>query len=259
MTVDEKKVLDEQKVINIKMVDIQNFIEDFPESVSLHEIYTFRIKNQKSYNSCSIMALTSLIEYLRQIDGKEFIPLSDNYIFYNCVQLVGNPNISGFKTCSVIKSILTKGACYQRRWRTIFDANIKPSNQIILESISNIKDTEIEIIDVDLNCIRYILGFCKRPIVANIKFTEGCKSIDNENDIDNEDDLIFNHSVLLVGYDDKKQTITYQNSYGEKWGNNGFSEISYDYIKYINSLYSMSESCIKSFFEINNEISFIEK
>lgn len=245
--------IDDQKIIYIKSVDIQNFIEEFPESVSLHEMYTFRIKNQKSYNSCAIMALTSLIEYLRQIDGKEFIPLSENYIFYNCVQLVGNPNISGFKTYSVINLILTKGACYQKRWRTIFDANIKPSNQIILESISNIKDTEIEIIDIHLDCIRYILGFCKRPIVANIKFTDGCKCIENDNQ------SFFNHSVLLVGYDDKKQIIIYQNSYGEKWCNNGFSEITYDYIKYINSLFSMTESCIKSFYQINNEISFIEK
>lgn len=253
-------------LVNLKESDIINFIDEFPNSISLHQQYIYNIKNQKNINSCAIMALTSLIEYLRQIDGKEFIPLSDNYIFYNCIQTLDNDgltsgrtnsksisNISGFKTCSVIKTILTKGACYQKRWRTVFDANIKPSNQIILESLSNIKETEIEVIDINLNCIKYVLGYCGRPIVANVKFTDGCKCITS----DDEDK--FNHSVLFVGYDDEKQIIIYQNSYGEKWGNNGFSVLPYSYLSYINSLYSMTESCIKAFFNFDIQLNVIEK
>lgn len=274
-------------IVTIKNSDIDMFIP--PSSSHLNEMYTYYIRDQHKNNSCAVMALVSLIEYLRQIEGKEFICLSDNFVYYNSMKINGNSE-RGLKTCSVLRSILQYGACDQRRWSSIYDAHIKPTQNVIVESFSNLKDTTVEILECSIECIRYILGVCKRPISANIKMYNSCKEgyllteyvdrlleyeeeSDTESSSDSSDiesggifmskkiENVYNHSVLLVGYDDKLQIVYFQNSYGKKWGKNGFGSFKYDYVKYIDSMYSMDESCIKSLDmeENNTVIKVIEK
>lgn len=274
-------------IVKIKNSDIDMFIP--PSSSHLNEMYMYYIRDQHKNNSCAVMALVSLIEYLRQIEGKEFICLSDNFVYYNSMKINGNSE-RGLKTCSVLRSILQYGACDQRRWSSIYDAHIKPTQNVIVESFSNLKDTTVEILEFSIECIRYILGVCKRPISANIKMYNSCKeghlvteyvdklleykdsdtesSSDSENEnisggncISKHTENVYNHSVLLVGYDDELQIVYFQNSYGKRWGKNGFGSFKYDYIKYIDSMYSMDESCIKALDieENNTVIKVIEK
>lgn len=49
------------------------------------------------------------------------------------------------------------------------------------------------------------------------------------------------HSVLLVGYDDRKAEFKFQNSWGGKWGDHGFGYISYDRFR---------STCIESWTEL---------
>lgn len=43
------------------------------------------------------------------------------------------------------------------------------------------------------------------------------------------DKVISGHCILLDGYDDNKKTFKFVNCWGDKWGNNGFGYIMYDY------------------------------
>lgn len=236
--------MENTKIVTLKKSDIDMMTS--PSNSHINKLYTFFIKDQHKNNSCAVMTLISMIEYLRQIEGKDFIQLSDNFVYYNSMKINGDSK-KGLKTCSVIRSILQYGACDQRRWSSIYDANIKPTPNIIIESFSNLKDTTVEIIECSIECIRYILGNCKRPISANIKMYNNCLNGNLKNEeLENEKENIYNHSVLLVGYDDELKLIYFQNSYGKKWGNNGFGTFTYEYISNINSMYSMDESCIKS-------------
>jgi hypothetical protein len=268
-------------VVTIKNSDIDMFTP--PSSSHLNEMYTYYIRDQHKNNSCAVMALVSLIEYLRQIEGKEFMCLSDNFVYYNSMKINGNSE-KGLKTCSVLRSILQYGACDQKRWSSIYDAHIRPTQNVIVESFSNLKDTTVEILECSIECMRYILGVCKRPISANIKMYNSCKegnlvtehvkklleykdeseSNDSDSDIESGGNCIskqienlYNHSVLLVGYDDELQMIYFQNSYGKKWGKNGFGSFKYDYVKYVDSMYSMDESCIKTL-DIEDEYKIIK-
>jgi C1A family cysteine protease len=40
----------------------------------------------------------------------------------------------------------------------------------------------------------------------------------------------YGHAVLLTGYDTKRKVFYFKNSWGEKWGDKGYGEISFDYI-----------------------------
>ena len=121
--------------------------------------------------------------------------------------------------------------------------------------VSRIKYCNIESIDSNIDTIRYIIGFCERPIVAvmNIYDKEKFYCIETSYEIVHSPGFsLFSpnsdkHSILLIGYDDSERVIYFQNSYGEEWGLNGFGRISYDYISHFDLLYSMDESCIKGY------------
>ena len=42
--------------------------------------------------------------------------------------------------------------------------------------------------------------------------------------------ILGSHVIVLIGYDDDKQTFKFVNCLGKNWGNNGFGYIMYDYI-----------------------------
>ena len=217
-------------MLEINPEDISLF--ETPRSIRLNEIYQYKIRNQGNNNSCVINATITLIEYIRQMQGLPFVILSTSFL-YHFSSKENKTTKNGVKTISVIKSLLTHGVCENKRWSSVFDVNIKPSCEALMEAISRISNTTIEIIPNSIDVIKYIIGYCKRPIVAVIPL--------------NGDEFIFNHSVVFVGYNDDTETIIFQNSYGEEWGDGGFGEFSYTDINSIVNMFSMDETCIKSF------------
>ena len=240
-------------LLHIRDSDVEPF--ETPNIIKINDDYQYSIKDQKSTNSCTILATITLIEYLRQIQGLPFIQLSTNFLYHYSIKTNGKYK-NGLKTISVLRSLLSNGVCDQKRWSSIFDFNMRPSQDAVLDALSRICDTTIEIIPNSINSIRYILGYCKRPIVAIINIFSGYD--DNGNVIEPKDDEteikpLFNHSILLTGYNDSENIIYFQNSYGQKWGNTGVGSFSYKFINHIINMFSMDESCIKSldsFFEI---------
>lgn len=224
-----------EKICFIRKIDILPIIEftEFPSDVNLSKKYKYEIRNQRTKNICSILSLITLIEYLRQIEGKEYIRLSESFLYYNSTKF--EHKNGNFKTSSVLYSILKYGTCYSKRWESIYDLDLTPVNSMNIQALSNLKDANVEIIENSIECILYILGVCGRPIVANIN----------------------NHSVVLIGYD--SDNIYYQNSYGQDWGLDGFGKVKRTEIGLIIFMYSMSESCVKAFENQFKNITIINK
>lgn len=221
-----------------------------PASKKLNEIYDYYIFDQGMNLDCAVAAAISLVEYLRQKEGKKCEKFSVSFLYHN---LLNKSRLnSGFKASTVLDTLLKKGVCTNSLWSEK-NSLIKPSYEAIIDGFSRIKNCNIEYIENSIECIRYIIGFCERPIVALLNiydfmsFKCGVK-IDKPKKLDV---ICAKHSVLLVGYDDDKKIIYFQNSYGTGWGKNGFGELSYDYISCFGILYSMDESCIKSEGELN--------
>lgn len=240
------------KLIRIQKSDIKSF--DPPSKIKLNEIYDYFIFNQGHNLSCAISSAISLIEYLRQKEGKSCEKLSVGFLYHELL-MENKDSLShiGFRASDVLRELLKNGVCLQQKFSSLQDSYINPSTDAVLDSLSRIKHCNIECIDIDIITLRYIIGFCERPIVAIINIFDTDQFFDLERsyevirpfeDMDKEESL--NHSILLVGYNDHEGVIYFQNSYGEEWGNGGFGRISYDYIPYFDLFYSMDESCIKS-------------
>ena len=73
----------------------------------------------------------------------------------------------------------------------------------------------------------------KDPLIIGIPIYDDFNKIGPDNEI--YDDISgkyhYGHTVCLVGYDDDKQAFKFMNSFGAKWGLDGFGWISYDIIK----------------------------
>lgn len=213
-----------------------------PNSIKLNEIYEYFIFNQGHNLTCSISAAISLIEYLRQKEGKKCEKFSVDFVYHEIIKSGCNYK-NGLKASFVINTLLKHGSCLEK--------NYKCSDENVIEALERIKECKIESIEKSIETIKYVIGFCERPIVAlmNIYDIEIFTSIENSyNLIDTpKNKKIYNkHTVLLTGYDDELREIYFQNSYGEEWGEKGFGRISYDFVNYLIMLYSMDESCLKS-------------
>ena len=44
------------------------------------------------------------------------------------------------------------------------------------------------------------------------------------------ENLLGGHALVLIAWDDSKQVVTFQNSYSDRWGNNGFGYLPYAYV-----------------------------
>lgn len=239
-------------LIKVSKDDVSIF--ECPESIHLNELYDYFIFNQNDLLVCSVTAAITLIEYLRQKEGKKCEKFSVGFLYHNAMLYNRDFKSSqtiGLKATSVLTAILRHGTCLNERWETL-DPLIKPTDQAIMESLSRIKHANIENIEPCIETIRYIIGFCNRPIVAvlNIYNKREFSTLDTSYNViqppSTNQHVEDRHSIVLVGYDDHEQCIYFQNSYGEEWGRNGFGRISYNYIPFFGVLYSMDESCIKS-------------
>lgn len=231
------------EVVEIKSSNISDQIE-LPKSEFLNERYKYTIIDQGKNCLCISETTAALNEYLIQNDGHEFRKLSVAYLYYNVRNKINakGKNV-GAKPADIIDTIFSNGICEQERWTSIPEhIDLSPSEDIFLWAKSHIRDTIVEIIDPDINVIKYIIGYCKRPIVVSIKLSKKfykCEGI-IEPEIDKYS--VKGHSILLVGYD--SDCLICQNSWGTKWGNNGFGKLSYEYIKHFRSLWSLKKSII---------------
>lgn len=240
-----------ESIIKITKDDVS--IYDCPNEIYLNEEFDYFIFDQSDILICSVTAAITLVEYLRQKEGKKCEKFSVGFLYHNA--LLANRDFNqaqtiGLKAISVISAFLKHGTCKNDKWSCLNPLN-NPSDEAIFDSLSRIKHTNIENMTPCIETIRYIIGFCMRPIVAvlNIynkhKFFSGDKSYIIDAPLHDEK-IEDRHSIVLTGYNDSKRIIEFQNSYGKEWGNNGFGRISYDYIPYFGILYSMDESCVKA-------------
>lgn len=239
-------------LIKINKEDVNIF--ECPNEIHLNKEFDYFIFNQNNLLICSVTSAITLIEYLRQKEGKKCEKFSVGFLYHNAMITNKDFKISqtiGLKATSVLSAILKNGTCLNDKWSNLNPFS-KPSDEAIIDALSRVKHTNIENIEPCIETIRYIIGFCKRPIVATMniynKHRFFCKntSFDIIDSPQSDEKIEDRHSIVLTGYNDNERIIEFQNSYGCDWGNGGFGRISYNYIPYFSILYSMDESCIKS-------------
>lgn len=90
---------------------------ELPESIDLRK-YASIIEDQAGTGSCVSCATVSVLEYLENKNGANFVDLSRLFVYYNARAAETNVNEdTGNSIRAVLRTIAKKGACEERLWK----------------------------------------------------------------------------------------------------------------------------------------------
>ena len=211
------------------------------------------VKHQGNRNTCSVFAATALIENIIFNKYNEIIDLSEAYNYWSAKSYTLSNNylketytsVDGLAGYLAVESY-KYGSMTEKEWpykntNWLSDKNNrckKINGNYIKEcftgvppyysKIANYYATPVYIDKKDIG--QYILQK-KKPVLINIFwYFDAVDSLGNFKMPSNDNANKGGHVILLVGYDSYKKTFIFQNSWGKKWGNNGYGTIPEEYI-----------------------------
>ena len=206
------------------------------------------IKNQGQQGSCLSFTLTSIFEYVMQLNAAQEFDLSEAFLYYNARDLDGAGNINedfGSRFKPSIDSLVKYGIALEKVWPYNDDIyNQKPSEEAYTDAATrklvsamnvNLKVNDIKSALVD-NC----------PVAASFTLTQsffehgrtdGYIPMPSDEEIASclnslDEDKHSRHAMVIVGFSDDLQMFIVRNSWGTDWGDKGYCYIPYSYIEH---------------------------
>lgn len=193
------------------------------------------VYDQGQLGSCTGNAISAAIAYARerQLHIGDFIP-SRLFIYWNERDLEGTVDSdAGAEIRDGIKSVVKLGACSENDWPyDISQFTVKPSTHCYAAAQTDLV-TKYARVDQTLDGLRQCLadGF---PVVFGFTVYE---SFESEAVAQSgimpmpgpDESVLGGHAVLMVGYDDDRQTFIVRNSWGPNWGRAGYFLMPYAY------------------------------
>ncbi len=197
------------------------------------------VYDQGELGSCTANAINGIVEYLNMKQHKEeWIP-SRLFVYYNEREMEETiSEDAGAMIRDGIKSINAQGVCKEiPTWP--YDINKfaeKPSKQAYAEAMfhQSIKYLRIAQNAADIET-RLSQGYpitCGVLVYTSFMNAEKTGVIPMPKKIFGfvRERLLGGHAIMIVGYDSIKKVFICRNSWGDKWGNDGYFTIPYDYI-----------------------------
>ena len=197
------------------------------------------IHDQGSLGSCTAQAVTISMEYqLKQQDNAQ--TLSPLFLYYNERKLMGTiREDSGASLSDGIKAISTWGVCRESMWTYSDDKKkfmVKPPKSAY-EDAKNYMGLD----GIRTSNVRYTLDAIKSRLAKGIPVVFGIyvyPSFESEKTEKTgkvpmpgtKERPIGGHALMFTGYDDETKEFKFANSWGTKWGDNGYGYLKYDYV-----------------------------
>lgn len=234
------------RALNTEIIEVVNIPLDLPLSHDLSENMP-PVRSQGSQGSCVAWATTYYLKsYQEKIqhnyDYESYEDVMSPAFIYN--QAKANPNcLSGSTIEDSLELLKTAGT---NTWQDFPYSQevctLLPRDELLLKASENkIKEyfkVAIPDSNTDLNytlvSLIKTLVFQKNPIVISMDFENLVFETINGNYITNTfntnpTDKSCGHAILIVGYDDDLNAFKIVNSWGTKWGNEGYAWVSYNY------------------------------
>lgn len=192
------------------------------------------VEDQGQLGSCTANALAGSLEFLEIKDGMKLIDLSRLFIYYNERAIEGTVDFdSGAELRDGIKSLVKLGVCPEKEWKyDISKFKMKPNGKAFAEAAQHkiISYYRIQNLNEMKNCLAnrhpFVFGF----IVFESFESEEVAATGKVNMPQPNEQMIGGHAVVAVGYDDSEKRFIVRNSWGSKWGMNGYFTIPYEYL-----------------------------
>ena len=209
------------------------YVKQLPKSYYIKELPP--IRNQSWLNSCCSHAVVGSYEImLLNKKPKQFIEGSELFHFYNARKYINltYPKNSGMTIRDGCKTIHKFGNAPEITWRYKTNLYNKEPNKLAYWFANLYKINKYERL-YDLADIKQALvnGF---PVICGIRITDSFYTLDSVNRVYRPRGAYHGgHAVIIVGYDDTTNRLKIRNSWGEKWGLNGYFYM--DYTDFLNN------------------------
>jgi len=238
---------------------------DLPQNLDLRGLCS-TVEDQGSVGSCSGNAIAGVLEYLENKNAEQaytvrklspcekvkcalgfktegcdgripftgFKDVSRLFIYYNARLLDGIQNSDqGASMRTALKSLNSIGYCWEELWPyNISKVNIKPPTECY-------KDAEIrKVVEYRSMLTRSEMLTCLAegfPFVIGISIFESFETPEVRSTgivpmPDPKESSRGGHAIAIVGYDMKTERFIARNSWGTRWGMDGYFTIPFDYI-----------------------------
>jgi C1A family cysteine protease len=194
------------------------------------------VQDQGQLGACTAFAIGSAHMYkqMQQKNKKVFMP-SHLFIYFNEREMEGTVlQDSGAMIRDGIKSINKQGVCEETVWKyDVARFRVKPPPAAYQDAMYH-QSVFYQSVPQTLTSLKQALTF-GNPIVFGFKVYEGFESPavaeSGEGQMPAKGErCLGGHAVNICGYDDATQRFKIQNSWGTKWGKNGYFTLPYEYI-----------------------------
>jgi C1A family cysteine protease len=192
------------------------------------------VEDQGNLGSCTANALVGAMEFLELKMGRPHVDLSRLFVYYNERVLEHSINYdAGAQIRDGIKTLAAQGVCHEEIWPyNTFKFNRKPPAACYKQGsehqiLKYYRATSLKLIRQSLAAgYPVVFGFTVYESFETEKVAKtGIMSMPKENE-----EAVGGHAVLAVGYDDISSKVIVRNSWGPKWGKQGYFFMPYAYI-----------------------------
>lgn len=200
--------------------------------------YFMEPKDQKNEGICVGMTAAALREAacVRAETSKDWtvdmVDLSERFVYEEAKKrdIWAGESYSGTSIKAAMKTMRQIGICYEDDWPFVPNKKGTPKTGYQLNA-SLYRIREYRKIGIKTSTLRAALA--KGPIAIGIVVPSTLFSVDKQRGIVKSTSDIGNHgahAVCLVGYDDVLRLFKVRNSWGTKWGVDGYCYFSYEFL-----------------------------
>lgn len=195
------------------------------------------VRDQGKLGSCTTFAATSIFEYYENRIRKAIdTRLSPLFVYYNVTHdEYGNLIDKGSSYYDVITSMGAKGVCEEVLYPYKDDTNIEPPSETAYDDASNRKILKAMNVEAKHQDITSALS-AGYPVAISLRlFDSFCENnhgfIFHPTDEEISSSKPQWHAMVIVGYSKEAPVYIVRNSWGEKFGDNGYCYIPFSYIE----------------------------
>jgi len=194
------------------------------------------VKHQGHEGSCAGHAGVAVKEYQEKIDynlsGEVYVDLSERFLYENAKKISGHSE--GTTLIAIAKILVDKGVCRESFWpykagdigQPISGAEFDAYNfrvQPFYTRITNEKELKASLVKFGPTMIGVgVYRNWYREKDGRILDATFCDRIKG---------CLGGHAIVIVGYDDETKLYKFKNSWGTRWGQNGYGYLSYREMK----------------------------
>lgn len=223
------------KLLNIEEQPLNDNYEpkvSHRKSIDLRPLFT-NIKDQGQLGTCSVFSMVSIYEYILKKKKREK-KLSERFVYYNVLKESGSLKDIGSSLYGVVESMGTYGVCVENYCKYNVDQyDLEPSNEAYKDAQSH-RIKVAKNVKINHNDITSALseGY---PVAISLKIYDSFGNQSNgfvyrPTDEEIKENKSGNHAMVICGYSEEDKVYIVRNSWGRRFGDNGYCYIPFSYI-----------------------------